>query len=217
MLMTAERTIVSDVSNVFCFIEKPYTPIKFRQLLVSPNEMKRRFLRLIDDEIKNKQRGKPAGISMKLNHITDPVMVRKLYEASAAGVPVDIVLRGNCSLVTGIPGLSDTIHINGIIDRYLEHSRIFIFKAGGEDKCFIGSADWMPRNLDNRVEVVCPVHDPAIKAELHTVVSYGLRDTCQGRVVDGSGENRPWTTGEDRPFRSQEALYHHYLEHRDEQ
>ena len=217
MLMTAERTIVSDVSNVFCFIEKPYTPIKFRQLLVSPNEMKRRFLRLIDDEIKNKQRGKPAGISMKLNHITDPVMVRKLYEASAAGVPVDIVLRGNCSLVTGIPGLSDTIHINGIIDRYLEHSRIFIFKAGGEDKCFIGSADWMPRNLDNRVEVVCPVHDPAIKAELHTVVSYGLRDTCQGRVVDGSGENRPWTTGEDQPFRSQEALYHHYLEHRDEQ
>ena len=144
-------------------------------------------------------------------------MVKKLYEASAAGVPIDIVLRGNCSLVTGIPGVSETIHINGIIDRYLEHSRIFIFAAGGEEKCFIGSADWMPRNLDNRVEVVTPVYDPAIKADLRTVVDYGLRDTCQGRIVDGRGENLPWTTGEERPFRSQEELYKHYLEQEKEE
>ena len=156
MLMTAAKNVVTDVANVFNFIEKPYTPVRFRELLVSPNEMKKKFLRLIDDEIKNKLSGKPAYIRMKINHITDQVMVKKLYEASAAGVPIDIVLRGNCSLVTGIPGVSETIHINGIIDRYLEHSRIFIFAAGGEEKCFIGSADWMPRNLDNRVEVVTP-------------------------------------------------------------
>ena len=212
MLMTAAKSIVADVNSVFDFIEKPYTPVRFKELLVSPNEMKKKFLKLIDEEIKNKQAGKPAYIRMKINHVTDEIMVKKLYEASAAGVPVDMVLRGNCSLVTGIPGVSDHIHINGIIDRYLEHSRIFIFAAGGEEKCFIGSADWMPRNLDNRIEVVTPVYDPAIKADLRTVVDYGLRDTCQGRIVDGRGENLPWTTGEGRPFRSQEELYKHYAE-----
>ena len=211
MLMTAARGIVSDVANVFNFIEKPYSPIKFRELLVSPNEMKKKFLRLIDEEIRNKQVGKPAYIRMKVNHITDPVMVKKLYEASAAGVPVDIVLRGNCSLVTGVPGVSETIRINGIIDRYLEHSRIFIFDAGGEEKCFVGSADWMPRYLDNRIEVFTRDYDPDIKADLRTVVDFGLRDTCQGRIVDGRGENLPWTTEDGARFRSQEELYRHYL------
>ena len=192
MLMTAARNVVRDVNSVFTFIEKPYLPISFKELLVSPNEMKRKFIRLIDAEIKNKQVGKPAYIRMKINHITDITMVTKLY--------------------AGIPGLSETIHINGIIDRYLEHSRIFIFAAGGEEKCFIGSADWMPRNLDNRVEVVTPVYDPVIKADLARVVDYGLRDTMQGRVVDGSGENKSWTTEEETPFRSQEELYKYYKE-----
>ena len=213
MLMTSRRGIVLDVANVFSFIEKPYMPIRFKELLVSPNEMKQKFVRLINDEIKNRQAGRPAYIRIKINHITDPVMVRKLYEASAAGVPVDLVVRGNCSLVTGIPGVSDTIRINGIIDRYLEHSRIFIFAAGGEDKTFIGSADWMPRNLDNRVEVVTPVYDPQIKADLKLVVDYALHDTYQGRIVDGRGENRPWTLDDGScPLRSQEALYLHYKE-----
>ncbi len=210
MLMTASRNIVADVNSVFNFIEKPYTPVHFKELLVSPNEMKHKFVKLINDEIKNKLTGKPAYIRIKINHITDPVMVKKLYEASSNGVPIDLLVRGNCSLVTGIPGVSDTIHINGIIDRYLEHSRIFIFAAGGEDKTFIGSADWMPRNLDNRIEVVTPVYDPQIKADLRKVVDFGLRDTCQGRIVDGKGENLSWTTGEEEPFRSQEKLYEYY-------
>ena len=123
-----------------------------------------------------------------------------------------MLVRGNCSLVTGISGVSDTIRICGIIDRYLEHSRIFIFAAGGEEKCFIGSADWMPRNLDNRVEVVTPVYDPAIKADLSRVIDYGLHDNMQGRVVDGKGENKPWTTDDETPYRSQEELYKHYKE-----
>lgn len=213
MLMTASRSVVRDVNSVFTFIEKPYSPVHFKELLVSPNEMKLRFIRLINDEIMNRQSGRPAYIRVKVNHITDSAIVKKLYEASAVGVPVDMLVRGNCSLVTGIPGISDTIHISGIIDRYLEHSRIFIFAAGGENKTFIGSADWMPRNLDNRIEVIAPVYDARIKEDLWKVIDFGLHDTCQGSVVDGTGENRPWM-GEDgsgASFRSQEELYKYYL------
>ena len=212
MLMTAAKNIVKDVNAVFTFIEKPYMPVTFKELLVSPNEMKKKFVRLINNEIKNRQQGKPAYIKVKINHITEPEMVRKLYEASENGVKVDLLVRGNCSLVTGIPGKSDNIRICGIIDRYLEHSRIFIFANGGEKKCFIGSADWMPRNLDNRIEVVTPVYDAKIKEDLEKVIDYGLRDTMQGRIVDGTGENRPWTTEDGEAFRSQEQLYLHYRE-----
>ena len=212
MLMTAAKNIVKDVNAVFTFIEKPYMPVTFKELLVSPNEMKKKFVRLINNEIRNRQQGKPAYIKVKINHITEPEMVRKLYEASENGVRVDLLVRGNCSLVTGIPGKSDNIRICGIIDRYLEHSRIFIFANGGEKKCFIGSADWMPRNLDNRIEVVTPVYDAKIKEDLEKVIDYGLRDTMQGRIVDGMGENRPWTTEDGEAFRSQEQLYLHYRE-----
>lgn len=212
MLMTAAKNIVKDVNAVFTFIEKPYMPVTFKELLVSPNEMKKKFVRLINNEIRNRQQGKPAYIKVKINHITEPEMVRKLYEASENGVRVDLLVRGNCSLVTGIPGKSDNIRICGIIDRYLEYSRIFIFANGGEKKCFIGSADWMPRNLDNRIEVVTPVYDAKIKEDLEKVIDYGLRDTMQGRIVDGTGENRPWTTEDGEAFRSQEQLYLHYRE-----
>lgn len=135
MLMTAAKNVTRDVSLVFDFIERPYSPVRFKELLVSPNEMKQKFSRLINEEIKNKQAGKPAYILIKINHITDPVMVKKLYEASSHGVRIDLLVRGNCSLITGVPGVSDTIRINGIIDRYLEHSRIFIFANGGDEKC----------------------------------------------------------------------------------
>ena len=212
MLMTAYPRLVKDVDHVFDFIERPYAPIRFKELLVSPNEMKNKFVTLINNEIKNKKAGKPAYIKIKINHITDPIMVNKLYEASQAGVDIDLVLRGNCSLVTGIPGISSNIRIHGIIDRYLEHSRIFVFANGGEEKVFIGSADWMPRNLDNRIEVITPVYNPEIKEEMKRIVEYGLKDTMQGRIVDGRGENRFW--GEDtaeEPFRSQETLYNYYV------
>ena len=212
MLMTAARRLVNDVASVFDFIERPYSPVKFRELLVSPNEMKSRFVSLVNNEIKNRKNGMPAYIKIKINHITDPVMVNKLYEASQAGVKVELLVRGNCSVMTGVPGVSDNIRIVGIIDRYLEHSRIFIFAAGGEEKVFIGSADWMPRNLDNRVEVVTPIYDPLIKEEMKRIVDFGLKDTLQARVVDGMGENRFNEVPEgETPFRSQEALYEYYL------
>ena len=209
MLMTAAPRIVKDVHSVFDFIERPYSPVKFKELLVSPNEMRNKFIALINNEIKNKKAGKDAYIKIKINHITDPFMVNKLYEASQAGVDIQLVVRGNCSLITGIEGVSENIRINGIIDRYLEHSRIFVFASGGEEKVFIGSADWMPRNLNNRIEVITPVYDPVIKKEMKHIVEDGFKDTMQGRIVDGSGKNL--FREEETPFRSQEALYNHYL------
>lgn len=210
MLMTASRPIVKDIENVFNFIEKPYTMIKFKELLVSPNEMKQKFIRLINDEIKNKKAGKEAYIKVKINHITDELMVKKLYEAAEAGVQVDLLVRGNCSLKPNLKSLNGNMKVVGIIDRYLEHARIFIFAAGGQNKTFLGSADWMPRNLDHRVEVVTPVYDEDIKDNLRKVVEYGLKDTLQGRIVDGLGTNLE-NTG-DEVFRSQETLYREYLE-----
>ena len=215
MLMTASRPIVRDVNAVFDFIERPYSLTRFKELLVSPNEMKNRFIRLINEEIKNKEAGKPAYIKVKINHITDPDMVKKLYEAASRGVPIDLLVRGNCSLYTNLPELNGNMRIVGIIDRYLEHSRIFIFAAGGEEKVFIGSADWMPRNLDNRIEVVTPVYDPEIKEDLKRVVEYGLKDTSQGRIVDGSGKNELPSAGDEGFFRSQEELYKYYKEAED--
>ncbi|WP_294477565.1 RNA degradosome polyphosphate kinase [uncultured Bacteroides sp.] len=206
-IMTAHRPIVREVNAVFDFIEKPYTPINFKELLVSPNDMRKHLIALINKEIKNKEQGKEAYILAKVNHITDHALVEKLYEASASGVRIDLVVRGNCSLVTDVPGVSENIRINGIIDRYLEHSRIFIFANCGEERYYIGSADWMPRNLDNRIEVLAPVYDKDIQADLKQVVCHGFRDTSKGRMVDGTGENRPQ---EGLPFRSQEELYNEY-------
>lgn len=204
MLMTANRNIVQDVERVFKFIEKPYTPVKFSELLVSPNEMKKKFLALIDNEIKNHLQGKPAWIKMKVNHITEPQMVSKIYDAVETGVKVEALVRGNCSLVDN-DNFDGRLRVIGIIDRYLEHSRIFIFANGGEPLYFIGSADWMPRNLDNRIEVVTPIYDKTIQEELRAIVDYGLMDTAQGRVVIGYQDN-------DLTFRSQEELYKRYCE-----
>lgn len=173
--------------------------------------MKNRLLRLFDNEIKNAREGKDAWVKIKINHITDTDMVDKIYAASQAGVKVDIVVRGNCSLVPGIPGVSDHVRAVGIIDRYLEHSRILIFCNGGKPRYYIGSADWMPRNLVNRIEVMTPVYDEDMRKDLLRTVEYGLRDNTNGRLVDGKGTNliQPVTEG-GTPFRSQEELYKAY-------
>ncbi len=207
LLMTARPKIVNEVAKVFDFIDRPFSPFRFNELLVSPNSMKSRILRMLDTEIKNANEGKEAWVKMKINHITDTDMVTKLYQASKAGVKIDIVIRGNCSLVPGIANLSENIHCVGIIDRYLEHSRILIFANGGKPRYFIGSADWMPRNLLNRIEVMTPVYDEELQADLLRTVAYGMRDTTNGRVVDGKGTN---AFVEGPTFRSQEELYKEY-------
>ena len=207
LTMTARPKIVNEVAKVFDFIDRPFSPFRFNELLVSPNSMKSRILRMLDNEIKNANEGKEAWVKIKINHITDTDMVAKLYQASKAGVKIDIVIRGNCSLVPGIKGLSDNIHCVGIIDRHLEHSRILIFANGGKPRYFLGSADWMPRNLLNRIEVMTPVYDEDLQADLLRTVAYGMRDTTNGRVVDGKGTN---AFVEGPTFRSQEELYKNY-------
>lgn len=209
-LMTADKSLTREVNAVFDFIDRPYVPVPFRRLLVAPNDLRKRLIGLINGEIKRAKAGEKAYILAKINHITDRPLIKKLYEASAAGVRIELLVRGNCSLVTGIPGVSDTIRINGIIDRYLEHSRILIFGNGGDELYYLGSADWMTRNFDNRIEVMAPVYDKTIQEDLKRVIEYGLRDTLQGHQVDGTGRNLPWTTADNEPFRSQTALYAWY-------
>lgn len=203
LIFTAQHNVTEDVERVFKFIETPYSHIKFKELLVSPNDMKRRFVALVDQEIKNQMMGKPAYIRMKINHITDPLMVEKIYDAAKAGVKVDLLVRGNCALTNNESTLPN-LRVKGIIDRYLEHSRIFCFANGGDEKVLLGSADWMTRNLDCRIEVVTPVYDPDIKAECRHIVDCGLRDNQQAHLVTGKEDE------DEAPFRSQEALYEHY-------
>lgn len=203
LMLTANRPVVNDVARVFDFIDKPYLPVRFKELLVSPNSMRRQLENLIKQEVHNHRMGLPAHILCKLNHITDEGIVRRLYDAAASGVKVDLVVRGNCSLVSDLPELAGNLRINPIIDRYLEHSRILIF-ANGTDlehpkvieedgshhnyKVFIGSADWMPRNLDHRIEVYAPVYDAELKRQARQIVEFGMKN-------------------EQNVFRSQEQLY----------
>lgn len=210
-LMTAHKGIVDEVEKVFEFIEQPYLNPTFRQLIVSPQFMRKKLISLIKTEIDNAKKGKPAYIFCKINHVVDDKIIDKLYEASNAGVIIKLLIRGNCSLKTGVPKLSKNIQAFGIIDRYLEHSRIMIFANGGEERYFIGSADWMLRNLDNRVEVYTPVYDPELQKQLKKIIVFGLRDNVKARIVDGTGNNFLNSSSTDSsPFRSQEELYKSY-------
>jgi polyphosphate kinase len=208
LMMTARQKIVNEVSKVFDFIDRPFSPFRFNELMVSPNCMKSRILHLFDTEIKNAKAGKEAWVKIKINHITDSDIVNKIYAASKVGVRTDIVVRGNCSLVPGIQGISDNIKCIGIIDRYLEHSRILIFCNGGKNRYYLGSADWMPRNLISRIEVMTPVYDNDLRADLLRTVTYGLRDTTNGHLIDGKGTD---SLQEGKPFCSQEQLHDAYV------
>ena len=210
LLFTSRPEIADEVNSVFDLIRNPFQQNRFHRLLVSPNAMRDRIYSLIDNEIDAASKGREAWIKIKINHITDRGMVHKLYEASQAGVRVDILVRGCCSLVPGRKGISENIFAYGIIDRFLEHSRILVFCAGGKDITYIGSADWMPRNLDRRIEVMTPVDDPEIKKELLRIIDAGLRDNVSARVIDGTGSNHIHVTEDKTPFRSQTELYRHY-------
>lgn len=213
MLMTAHKGITSDVLKVFDFIERPFLNIHFKELLVAPNDMRQPLYNMINREIRLARSGKEAFIRLKLNHIVDEKMVQKLYEACNAGVHVELCLRGNCSLIPQATGFSEGMYINSIISRYLEHSRIYIFGNDGKPRYFIGSTDWMARNLDKRIEVMTPVYDEDIQRELVFIVSAGLSDTEQGYyTLDGEvyarrGDFPPGT----ELFNSQDAIYQYYL------
>ena len=209
-LMTAHKSIVDEIESVFEFLEQPYLNPTFKQLIVAPQLMRKKIISLIKTEIDNAKKGIPAYVFCKINHIVDEKIIDKLYEASNAGVKIKLLVRGNCSLITGIRKLSTNIQALGIIDRYLEHSRVMIFANGGEERYFIGSADWMQRNLDSRVEVYTPIYDPEFQKQLKTVLEFGLNDNVKARIVDGTGNNRINITTNTAPFRSQEELYKFY-------
>ncbi|MBP7170830.1 MAG: RNA degradosome polyphosphate kinase [Tenuifilum sp.] len=210
-LFTADSRITSEILKVFTFLETNYKTFSYKHLLVAPFNMRRRLYSLIDTEIENAAKGLPAYLIGKINNLVDEEMIKKLYQASKAGVKIKLVVRGTCALVPGVKGISENIEVYGIVDRFLEHSRIFIFANGGSEVCYISSADWMTRNLDYRIEVATPIYSKPLIEEMKTVVNYALRDNVKARLVNhgGCNEFKPCKEGEPE-FRSQLELYSFY-------
>ncbi len=206
-LFTANQEICSEIGQVFEFIQHPYKRFDFKHLIVSPVNVRPELERLIDAEIAQANIGKKAAITLKLNNLVDEVLIQKLYQASAAGVKIKLLIRGMCCLLPDIPGVSDNIAVYSIVDRFLEHSRIMLFYAGGENKLFLCSADWMSRNIDNRVEVSAPVYDPALKALLMDILALQFADNTKARIINKEQGNLYKSRGNKRKVRSQMAVY----------
>ncbi len=190
ILMTSNPRVTGEVRKLFDFLETNYRTHQYHDLMVSPFDMRRALHKLIRREIKNAQAGKTAYIDVKLNSLVDLELIHLLYDASRAGVKVRLIVRGICSLVPGLPGISENIEVVSIIDRYLEHSRIFFFANGGNERCYLSSGDWMTRNLDFRVEVAMPVVDDAVRAELRYYFNLQLRDTSKARILNSAQDNQ---------------------------
>ena len=165
-LLTADEQIGQDVSDLFNFLTVYSQPAGFRKLLVAPINLRQQMLELIGRETENASKGIPSRIIAKLNRLADSEIVQALYAASQAGVQIDLIVRGICTLRPGIPGVSDNIRVRSIVGRLLEHSRVYYFENGGEYEVYMGSSDWMPRNLDRRVEILTPVDQPSIREYL---------------------------------------------------
>jgi polyphosphate kinase len=188
-LITAHEGITRDVALVFEHLQDRRKAMACKHLLIAPADMRSRLEALIDKEIEQAQRGKEAGILLKLNSLEDHAIIAKLYDASRAGVPVRIIVRGICCLVPGIPGLSDRIEAISIVDRYLEHARAFVFRNGGTPSVYFSSADWMGRNLDRRIEVGFPILDPALRQETIDLLEIQWSDNTKARIIDESQSN----------------------------
>jgi polyphosphate kinase len=204
-LLTANADIGDDATDLFNFMTGFSRPREYTHLMVAPVNLRERMLGLIEREIGHAEAGRPAAITVKINRLTDLEIIDALYRASRAGVSIDLVVRGSCMLRPGVPGLSDNIRIRSVVGRFLEHSRVFCFANGGDDDVYIGSADWMTRNLDKRVEVVTPILDVNLKRYLKDVVlgTY-LKDNVKARLLtaDGLYERVPMAADE-APFNSQ--------------
>ncbi|NVK04607.1 MAG: polyphosphate kinase 1 [Flavobacteriia bacterium] len=188
-LMTSDKRITKEVRQVFEFIDANYLVFKYDHLIVSPHYTRKRFLALIDNEIENAQAGKPAGMFLKMNSLSDYTMVDKLYEASQAGVKIRLIIRGICCLIPGIPGVSDNIEAISVIDRFLEHSRVYMFENSGETKCFIASADFMTRNLDRRLEVSVPLYDKTVLRQVRDHMEIIWKDNVKARIHNDVQDN----------------------------
>ncbi len=183
-LLTYDQVIGEDVANVFDFLKFTYKRPEYRRLLVSPHSTRPALIKLIDREIAHARAGRRAAMTLKCNNLVDKQLSLKLYEASAAGVEVRLIVRGMCSLLPGVKGTSDNIRAISIVDRYLEHPRVYVFYNGGDPHYLIGSADLMTRNLDYRVEVLCPVQDPAARTMLQDILDQQWHDNERARILD---------------------------------
>ncbi len=191
-LFTSDAAIIDDISEVFNYLTGYSNRRSYDQLLVAPVSLRTQLKALIDRECEHQQAGRPSRLVFKLNALADPGMIRNLYRASQCGVRIDLIVRGVCCLRPGIPGISDNISVRSIVGRFLEHSRIYYFENAGESEVYIGSADLMERNLDRRVEVLCPVHQPELRAHLRGVVLETLlADTERARVLQTDGSYVP--------------------------
>ena len=206
-LFTADARLADEVAEVFRFLTGEVETPRTRHLLVAPFTLRKGLYALIDREREAARAGQPAALRLKMNSLEDPEIIGRLYEASRDGVRVDAVVRGICCLKPGLPGLSETIAVRSIIDRFLEHPRIFVFHHGGDERVYLASADWMRRNLSRRVEVAFPVYDPALRREIHTLLGFQFADNMKARRIDAEQRNAYVETGDAPRLRAQEATY----------
>jgi polyphosphate kinase len=207
-LFTANLDMVAEVSRVFAYLENREAQ-EFKHLLVGQFNLRSGLVALIDQEIINAKAGKEAKILLKLNSLQDAEMIAKLYEASNAGVKIQLIIRGICCLVTQLQGWSENIEAISIVDRFLEHARVFIFHNEGHEKIYLSSADWMVRNLSFRVETAFPVYDEAIKKEIKGYINLQLTDNTKARIIDNKQTNGYRKANSDIPTRSQIDTYYY--------
>ena len=201
-LFTADEAIAEDASALFNLLTGYSQGHPWRRLIVAPNDLHRRTIELIDEQAQRAREGRPSRIFAKLNAIVDHRVIESLYRASQAGVPIDIVARGMCGLRPGVPGLSETIRVRSVVDRFLEHSRIYVFGPDEDAKVFLSSADWMPRNFFRRVEVMFPVLSPELVTRiLREILPVYLADNVRARRLDPDGVFRLLTPAEGQPPR----------------
>ncbi|HIF24231.1 MAG TPA: hypothetical protein EYQ27_20560 [Gemmatimonadetes bacterium] len=204
-ILTADERITNDLDQVFKFLSGEVEEPEVKHLLVAPFTLRKELKRLVREEAHAARSGRPSGVTLKLNALEDGKMVKELYDASVAGVPMEMIIRGICRLLQGIPDQSETIRVRSIIDRYLEHPRIYRFHAGGEELMYLGSADWMTRNLSRRIEVAIPVYDPEVKRQLTRLIDIQLSDNQKARSIAPDGSN-PYLRNDEEPLRSQAAF-----------
>jgi polyphosphate kinase len=211
-LLTCAEPFGRDASDVFNVISGHSLPPRWNKLVVAPHHLRDYFLQLIDGEVENQRRAGTGFIFAKLNALQDRRIVDKLYEAGAAGVKMQLLVRGICCLRPGLKGLSETIEVRSIVGRFLEHSRIYLFGGGGDPKLFLSSSDWMKRNMERRIELLFPVERPELKQELRSLLDLCWRDSVKARIMFPDGSySRAAPSG--APAKVQEELIEQYAEH----
>ncbi len=209
-LLTADPNISDEVAKLFSFFKQTYRNYEYKHIIVSPFHIRDFFVKMIDNEIEIAKSGRKAFMTLKMNSLIDPDMMDKLYEAAESGVKIKLIVRGIFGMLTQINSVHKNIEAISIVDKYLEHSRIFLFGNDGDEKIFIGSADWMPRNLNRRIEVACPIYNNEIKNELKQMLKIQLKDNSKSRILDNELTNQYNTRKPDVRFRAQED-FHQYI------